>query len=396
MKITVIIDNKIGAGGGFDQALNAVLQMQRLCEHRFIFEVMTSQKENLELFRGLGIKCTFFSYSLFDRLLVKFSPSKIWQIIQSKLKFIAPFEKKLILNDCDLVYFVTPTNKSATLQVLNYIVTVWDISHRDTPEFPEVREFNTFYIREEHYKNNLGPALLILTDSEKNAKQASNIYGIDYRRFIPMPFSPSPFLDKKKSLNKDEILNKYAIEEDYFYYPAQFWAHKNHISILKALLILRKQHNWFPKVVFTGKDYGNLGYLKKFVLNNGLTSQVKFLGFVPSEDIRALYEGALAIVMPTYFGPTNLPPLEAWAIGKPLLYSSHFVEQTGNAALLFNPDSAEELANALRLCTDKKILDQLSLLGKIRLEEIAEARNKSEQHLINELEVFAIRRMCWE
>lgn len=396
MKITAVIDNKIGAGGGFDQALNAILQMQNLCKNKFSFDIMTNNKENLDFFRGFGLRCTFFKYSILDSFIVKLSHSKFWHAIQLKLKYIAPFEKKLLLNKSDLIYFVTPTNKSASLQILNFIVTIWDISHRDTPEFPEVREFNNFRIREDHYKNNLASAFIILTDSEINAKQASILYGINYERFIPMPFGPSPFLDKKNSLHKSVILKKYDIQDEYFYYPAQFWAHKNHILILKALIILREQKNWYPKVVFTGKDYGNLSYLKKFVYNNNLNSQVKFLGFVPSEDIRALYEGAQAIVMPTYFGPTNLPPLEAWSIGIPLLYSSHLSEQTGDAALLFNPDSAEDLANTLLLCTDKTIQDRLCLTGQIRLEQISESRIKAEQKLLNELEKFAIRRMCWE
>lgn len=396
MKIIGIIDNKIEAGGGFDQALNAVIQMQRLCENRFIFEIMTTHRGNIHYFCKLGVKCSFFKYSIFDRLLVKFLLNPIFETIQSRIKFIFPFEKKLISIGCDLVYFATPTNKSASLQVLNYIATVWDLSHRETPEFPEVRQFNSFHIRERHYSNNLKSAILIITDSEKNANQAAHYYGIDYNRFLPMPFSASPFLDEKNSLSKNIVLNKYKIEEEYFYYPAQFWAHKNHISILKALIILREKNNWLPNVVFTGKDYGNLGYLKNFVDNNGLSNQVKFLGFVPSEEIRALYEGALAIVMPTYFGPTNLPPLESWAIGKPLLYSSHLAEQTGDAALLFNPDSEEELANTLLFCRDKTVLDQLTLLGKKRLEEIAELRKNSEKKLIKDLEIFAIRRLCWE
>jgi len=65
------------------------------------------------------------------------------------------------------------------------------------------------------------------------------------------------------------------------------------------------------------------------------------LGFVPIEDMRGLYEGSLAIVMPTYFGPTNIPPLEAWTLEKPLIYSTHLAEQAGDAALLIDPNNAK-------------------------------------------------------
>ena len=41
------------------------------------------------------------------------------------------------------------------------------------------------------------------------------------------------------------------------------------------------------------------------------------LGELPGEDVAPLYAGAVALVMPTFFGPTNIPVLEAWAVGCP-------------------------------------------------------------------------------
>ena len=65
-----------------------------------------------------------------------------------------------------------------------------------------------------------------------------------------------------------------------------------------------------------------------------------FLGLVPDEDIPALYEGALALVMPAYYGPTNLPPLEAVTLGCPVIYSDlpGCREQMGDAALYCDLD----------------------------------------------------------
>ena len=57
---------------------------------------------------------------------------------------------------------------------------------------------------------------------------------------------------------------------------------------------------------------------KKFNLEN----QVRFAGFVSSEEINLLYSQAFALVMPTYFGPTNMPPLEAFKFKIPVLYSN--------------------------------------------------------------------------
>ena len=396
IKIIAIITSEIGSGGGFDQSLNAIVQMQRLSINRFNFEVFTSSENSLEYLNRLGVNATAIKITYFDKLLVKLSHNSLWQGIQTRIKLIAPFEKNLIKQGCDAVYFVATGNLSAGLQKLNYITTVWDLCHRETPEFPEVRDFNTFSIIEKNYRNNFGPALLTITDSERLADMASHYYGIDRNRFLAMPFAPTPFLEKVYTLKAIDVLKKYSLEAEYFFYPAQFWAHKNHIRILQALLTLRDDHGWKPNVVFSGKDYGNRGHIEKFIQINKLKLQVKILGFVPSEDIRGLYQNAMAVVMPTYFGPTNLPPLEAWSLGIPMIYSSHLIEQTGNAALLVDPDNTIGLAEAMRQCTKSEIRDQLISAGYQKLADIAVQRASAEVELCKILDKFAARRECWE
>ena len=396
IKIIAIITTGIGAGGGFDQSLNAIMQMQRLSTNRFDFEVFTPIKSNVDYLNRLGVNTKVVTITLFDKLLSKLSLNSFWQTVQMRTKIIGPLEKKLHKHGCDVVYFVAPDNLSAGLQTLNYITTVWDLCHRETPEFPEVRGFNTFFIREKNYQHIFGPALFTLTDSPRLADMASRYYGIERNRFIVMPFAPMPFLEEKHALKTTDILEKYSLKADYFFYPAQFWPHKNHIRILQALLTLRDDHGWQPNVVFSGKDYGNLGHIKKFIRINKLESQVKILGFVPSEDMFGLYKNSMAVVMPTYFGPTNLPPLEAWLLGIPLIYSAYLFEQTGNAALLVNPDNAIELAEAMLQCTKSEVCDQLISSGYKRFADIASKRTIAEMELCTILENFSARRQCWE
>jgi hypothetical protein len=99
--------------------------------------------------------------------------------------------------------------------------------------------------------------------------------------------------------------------------------------------------------------------------------------------------------MPTYFGPTNLPPLEAWMIGIPLIYSVQLAEQAGNAAIFVDPDSALELADAMLLCNKSEIRNQLISLGKLHLEDIFEQRKKAEDQFCEALDRFELRRQCW-
>jgi glycosyltransferase involved in cell wall biosynthesis len=281
------------------------------------------------------------------------------------------------------------------MQTINYVTTLWDLCHRDTPEFPEVREFNTYLLREWRYKSVLGQSVLVITDSFRLAEAASTRYGIDIERFLPMPFAPSPLLEASLSSQKEAVLQKYQLTQEYFYYPAQFWPHKNHIRIIQALLILRESFGTSPLVVFSGKDYGNLEWIKRHISKNKLETQVRFLGFVPSEDMLGLYQGATAVVMPTYFGPTNLPPLEAWAAGTPLIYSLHLSEQVGNAALLVDVDDAESIAHGMMQAYRQTVRETLVTAGTARLKELLTERENAERQLVQLLRKFENRRGLW-
>jgi glycosyltransferase involved in cell wall biosynthesis len=396
MKIIAFLDCTIGAGGGFDQSLNALEQISRICFEKYKFEVITTELSNVEFLNKLNIKNTLFSFSKIDRLLDIISNNKIFRRVQAKLKIINSLERKLIANECDLVYFVTPSRTAGSLQRLNYITTMWDLCHRDHPEFPEVRQFNSFYFREENVRESLPSAFLILTDSVQLADLAAFRYGIDRDRFLPMPYAPSPFILKNDSNNDVKILLSYDIDPGYFLYPAQFWAHKNHIRILQALPVLKEKYNWCPQIVFLGKDYGNLVHLKKNIDKNGLNNQVRMLGFVPSTHMRTFYNQALAVVMPTYFGPTNLPPLEALICNKPLIYSRHLALQVGEAAILVDPDSKEELAEAMFAVLDSNKRNNLIEAGKRQLKVLTGDRREAEMQLSKTLEKYALRRETWE
>lgn len=394
MKIIAVLESLITAGGAFNQALNAIIQMHRICEGRFEFEVFSTHAENTKDLEKLGIKCIWVKISFVDRLIANLAKRPWWQRIQSRIKICGPFEKKIIQHKCDLVYFLTQSSRSEILQQTNFITTVFDLCHRDTPEFPEIRSFGKFQVVERHFKNNLSLALIVITESERLSDLVSRRYGIDRERCLAMPMLSSPFLHSEYSADKLVVLKKYNLDEGYFFYPAQFWAHKNHIRILEALIHLRDAGVLY-RVVFAGGDMGNREHVERFVAKYLLSEQVRFLGFVPAEDMRGLYEGSVAVVMPTYFGPTNLPPLEAWLTRRPLIYSTYLKEQAGDAAISVNPDDAVELSAAMKACTDIETAASLVELGVSRLRRIDYLRDAAEIELTNRLLQFEIRRRCW-
>lgn len=395
MNIAAVLNCSVTDGGGFNQALNAVVQMSRLCEGRYEYVVYTSFRENINYLAKLGISAKHYKIGLIDRWVAFTATNQLLRIVQKLVRRIGNFEKKLLSNNTDLVYFVTPTTHCLSLQKLNYIATVWDLCHRDAPEFPEVREYNEFLSREYLYNHTLSQALLIICDSSKLVNSLAHRYGIDQNRLLAMPFSEAPLIEKKLGLSTSMIMKKYNLKEGYYFYPAQFWSHKNHVRILQAQKILVEQ-GMNPRLVLCGGDKGNLKHVKSTINDLNLNTHVDIIGFVPIEDIVGLYKGACAVVMPSYFGPTNLPPLEAWKLGVPLIYSSLHDQQAGDAGILANPDSAEDWADAMRKVLEPETKQKLIDNGRKRLMQLEEERSDAESAMSQCLYIFNKRLECWK
>ena len=394
MKIIAIIEKPITSGGGFNQALNAIQQMSRLSVDKFDFSVVTPAKENIDSLKRLNIKTGYVAITFFDKILSRLFTGRIWGQILAKLKIVGPFEKQLIKQNCDLVYFVEQSSRSECLQNLNFIETVHDLCHQDQLEFPEVRNFGEFRSRELVFQNTLKCAFIVMADSEELADKINSRYGVDRDRIVTMPFSPSPFIKEPQVSNSVNILKLYKLDYGYFFYPAQFWAHKNHYRIIEAVKLLR-QEDTQCRVVFVGGDKGNYAFLDRLIRGYGLRKHVQSLGFIPAEHMSALYENCQAVIMPTYFGSTNLPPLEAWFLGKPLIYSKLFSEQAGNAALFIDPDDANSIAHAMKSMLDETISDKFIKNGFKRLKEITIIKKKAEEQLISRIIQFEKKRQCW-
>jgi glycosyltransferase involved in cell wall biosynthesis len=394
MKIVAVLEASAGAGGGFNQGLSAIQQMDRICRNRFEFSVLTTCPESVGYLEQLGIASHTAKVGLMDTLLIQGAQSPAWRTFQRRARYLGPLERRLLGIGCDLAYFVSPSPLPAALQRLNFIATVWDLCHREFPEFPEVRSFGEIQARERMLHSVLSAAYAVVSDSENLADKIDRLYGIDRHRVIPMPFSPAPLMRADARSDPSPVLRKHDLKPGYFFYPAQFWAHKNHDRILQAAKLLQQQGVEID-VAFSGGDGGELSRLRTRVKELHLEHKIRFLGFVPYGDMGSLYEGCRAVIMPTYFGPTNLPPLEAWAAKRPLVYSKHLHDQVGDAAILVDPDEAESLAAGMRQCFDDKAVERLVHRGCARLEKIEAARRNAESLLAEALERFSRRMQAW-
>jgi glycosyltransferase involved in cell wall biosynthesis len=253
----------------------------------------------------------------------------------------------LILKEApDLIYFIDPFHAIDT--DVPHMVTVWDLQHRLQPWFPEVRIINTWEKRERMYSKLLGKAFQIIVGNETGKNELMMFYGIPASHISIMPH-PTPAFAIEAGKGDDRILEKFNLKSGAFvFYPAQFWAHKNHILILDAIALL-KSGGHLLKAVFSGSDKGNKTYIQKMAVKMGIADLIVFAGFVEREELIALYRNAFALTYPSYFGPENLPPLEAFALECPVIAAdaSGIREQLSDAALFFNPENANELVEQI-------------------------------------------------
>ncbi|HYG89645.1 MAG TPA: glycosyltransferase [Azospirillum sp.] len=262
--------------------------------------------------------------------------------------------------------------------LLPFVTPIHDLNHRLQPEFPEVSALGEIPRREYTYNLICKYATLVVVDSEVGKEDVLNFYGhlIDEDRIRVLPYVPSSFRSAAVTEeDKRRVVGKYGLPPRFFFYPAQFWRHKNHIAIVEALRLIEQHTGEKIPVVFCG-TYSDGLRARTFmeIMNHaqkvGVRERIHYLGFVPDNDIPALYSLAVGLAMPTFFGPTNIPPLEAWQYGCPVITSNirGLRDQAGDAALLVDPRAPATLAEAmLTLWRQEGLRRELAERGRRRL-----------------------------
>jgi glycosyltransferase involved in cell wall biosynthesis len=110
--------------------------------------------------------------------------------------------------------------------------------------------------------------------------------------------------------------------------------------------------------------------------DGGIAHLIHYLGYVSDQKLHALYARARALVMMTFFGPTNIPVLEAWAAGCPVITSDirGIREQCRDAALLAPVRDAAGIADAIeKVWRDDELAARLRAAGAARLRSFSPA-----------------------
>ncbi|WP_051350465.1 glycosyltransferase [Dyadobacter alkalitolerans] len=158
-----------------------------------------------------------------------------------------------------------------------------------------------------------------------------------------------------KEIDFEGVAMRYAIDRPYYFIPNQFWIHKNQFIVIEAVKLLVAD-NEDILVVFSGKenDYRSPEYadqLKRMVREEGLESNVKFLGFIDRKEQLVIMKNAISLIQPSLFEGWSTAIEDAKALNIKIIASElrvHFEQLTGrNDCILFNPHAAPDLAAAM-------------------------------------------------
>ena len=186
--------------------------------------------------------------------------------------------------------------------------------------------------------------------------------------------SPPPeiFLNYKFEEKQFNIVReKYNLPENFVFYPAQCWFHKNHIKLVEAFKIVSKQIVDI-NLILTGSQKNNYNNLMQRINKLNLKDKVKHLGYVDYVDLPYIYKMSKFLVMPTLFESVSIPIYEAFALEVAVCSSNTVAlpEQVGDAGILFNPNDEGDIAHKMTMyLNDNSLRNDKAKLGLERVKD---------------------------
>ena len=252
---------------------------------------------------------------------------------------------QVIRDDVDVLHvtYIAPPIVSAAV-----VATVHDVSYLELPE--------AFSLRDRLVLGLLVPRTLrradaIITISEHTRQAITHHYGTPEDKIVVVYQSVSPAFRPLAAVTACHVAERYGLTGPYILAVGNLQPRKNVPRLLRAFAMLRRTSEYTGHLALVGKDAGQESQISAEARRLGLRQEVIFTGYVPQDDLVALYSCADVFVYPSLYEGFGLPPLEAMACGSPVIASdtSALPEVAGDGALLVDPTSEEALAGAISL-----------------------------------------------
>ncbi|MDH5560915.1 MAG: glycosyltransferase [Deltaproteobacteria bacterium] len=201
------------------------------------------------------------------------------------------------------------------------------------------------------------------------------IYNGVENKFRPVP-----------SAQANDILKKHNLPDEYLLFLGNVKPHKNIMGLIQSYLMALIERKDLPPLVILGNHKqlnDNFPRLNEILSSESIRKQIIFTGYLPYEDIPAVYSKALLFLFPSFYEGFGLPVLEAMACGVPTITSncSSLPEVSGEAARLVDPYDHEDISRSiLEMAGDRKLREHYRKKGFEQVKKYSWA-NSASKHL---------------
>ena len=161
-----------------------------------------------------------------------------------------------------------------------------------------------------------------------------------------------PYFVPIEEEQRKAVLKKHNLPSEFLLFIGNVKPHKNVNGLVESYIMALKQNPDLPALVISGR-YRQLitaiPNLRTLITNKEVESRIIFTGYLPTEDLPAIYSQALMFLFPSFYEGFGLPNLEAMACGTPVITSncSSIPEVVENSAILIDPYNKEMIADAI-------------------------------------------------
>jgi len=243
-----------------------------------------------------------------------------------------------------------------------YIVTVHDL----TLSFFPGKKMNNWFRRLGYrhvLKTVARKAQKIIVVSENTKKDLQELFKVPSDKIQVIYNGVNPEFAEPSKTKKADLMKKLGLQKPYFLYTGVWRNHKNIVGMIKAFATLNEELGNQYNLVITGRHNPSYHEIPDTVKTMKLEEDVHLVGLVDEEDLRGLYQHALAYVFPSYYEGFGLPPLEAMQCGTPVTASnkSAIPEICGEGnALFFDPYDIADMKEKMKtIATDPSVRQRL-------------------------------------
>ena len=245
------------------------------------------------------------------------------------------------------------------------VLTVHDLQYLYYPEYFTKTKLN--YLKR-MLPRSCEAARLVLTPSEFTRRTVIERLNIDPSIVIVVPHGISP---RDRTHHESEVRQRYSIPGKFFLYPAITYPHKNHLVLVEAFAKVLRAHPG-TTLVLTGAKGSMEVRIASEIRHLGIEDSVRRLGYIPTADLDALYDEAVAMTFPSRFEGFGAPILEAMGRGCPVIAAdaTAIPEVVADSGWLVSPDNADQWAWAMiDLLANEENRDRYGKLGFERAKE---------------------------